>query len=81
MVFCTHVETSTGEINDVHRMFDLSKKYKKLITIDCMSSFGGEIIDLKSKRFDFVIGNSNKSIESCPVLSFIFTYNVSIFYV
>ena len=71
MVFCTHIETSTGELNNIDKMFELAKKYNKLISIDCMSSFGGELIDLKNKKFDFVVGNSNKSIESCPVLSFI----------
>jgi len=71
MVFCTHIETSTGEKNDIDKVFELTKKYDKLMAIDCMSSFGGELIDLKNKKFDFVVGNSNKSIESCPVLSFI----------
>jgi 2-aminoethylphosphonate-pyruvate transaminase len=71
MIFCTHIETSTGELNNINKMFELSKKYDKLISIDCMSSFGGELIDLKNKKFDFIVGNSNKSIESCPVLSFI----------
>ena len=65
-----HCETSSGILNPLNEIASLSKKYKKKLIIDAMSTFGGVNINLKKNNIDVLISSANKCLESIPGLSF-----------
>jgi 2-aminoethylphosphonate-pyruvate transaminase len=66
-----HCETTTGIFNNIVGIGELAKKYKKVLIVDAMSSFGAVPIDLKALDIDFLVSSSNKCIEGVPGFSFV----------
>ena len=64
-------ETSTGMINPVKEVSDLTKKYNVLFHLDAVSSVGGEAIDLDGWGVDYCTGVPNKAVGGQPGASFV----------
>ncbi|MBN2395784.1 MAG: alanine--glyoxylate aminotransferase family protein, partial [Candidatus Atribacteria bacterium] len=66
-------ETSTGMINPVHEIGNLSQKYNKIYHVDAISAVGGEDVNVKRDSIDFCTGVPNKAVGGQPGVSFICT--------
>lgn len=70
-VAVVHVETTTGMINPIADVANVSKQYGKTVIVDAMSSFGGVPIDVAELDIDFLISSANKCIQGVPGFGFI----------
>ncbi len=66
-----HCETTTGILNPLESIAGLVKKYKKILIVDAMSSFGGIPLDISCLKIDYLISSSNKCIQGVPGFSFV----------
>ncbi len=66
-------ETSTGMINPVKEVSELTKKYNILFHLDAVSAVGGEAIDLDGWGVDYCTGVPNKAVSGQPGSSFVVT--------
>ena len=64
-------ETSTGMINPVKEISELTKKYNVLFHLDAVSAVGGEAIDLDDWGVDYCTGVPNKAVGGQPGASFV----------
>ncbi len=71
VVALVHHETSTGLINPVKEIGELTRKYGKAFVVDSISGLGGEELDLKDCNISLCVGSANKCIQGLPGLSFI----------
>ncbi|MDO8136000.1 MAG: 2-aminoethylphosphonate aminotransferase [Candidatus Brocadiales bacterium] len=71
VVALVHHETSTGLINPVKEMGEVSRRYGKVFLLDSISGLGGEELDLAGCNVDICIGSANKCIQGLPGLSFL----------
>lgn len=71
VILATHNETSTGVVQDIEKIAELSKKYNCLLLVDAISSLGA--IDLKTDLWgvDIVVAGSQKALMLPPGLSFV----------
>ena len=70
-VILVHLETSTGVVNPINKIGKLCKKYKKVFIVDAVSSFIGEKLNVKKDNIDYLAINSNKGVNSTPVLGIV----------
>jgi 2-aminoethylphosphonate-pyruvate transaminase len=66
-----HHETTTGMLNPVQEICDLSTRLGVEVIVDCMSSYAGIPIDVKKWRAGYVISSSNKCIQGMPGMVFV----------
>lgn len=66
-----HCETTTGILNPLVDIGDLSKKYHTTLIVDAMSSFGGIPINVQELGIDYLISSANKCIQGVPGFSFV----------
>jgi 2-aminoethylphosphonate-pyruvate transaminase len=66
-----HCETTTGILNPINMVANLSKEYGKTLIIDAMSSFGGMEINMPSLGIDYLISSANKCIQGVPGFGFV----------
>ena len=66
-----HHETTTGMLNPVQEVCDISKKYGVDVIVDCMSSYAGIPIDIKKWNAGYLISSSNKCIQGMPGMVFV----------
>ncbi|EDT75455.1 aminotransferase class V-fold PLP-dependent enzyme [Clostridium butyricum] len=66
-----HHETTTGILNDIHRVGGLCSKYNIDLIVDGMSSFAGIPIDMKSSNIKYLASSSNKCIQGMAGVSFV----------
>lgn len=66
-----HCETTTGILNPIDMVANLSKEYGKTLIIDAMSSFGGMEINVPSLGIDYLISSANKCIQGVPGFGFV----------
>lgn len=71
IVAMVHHETSSGMLNSLEDVGALSKKSGAMFIVDCVSSAGAEIIDMKKCQIAFCSSSSSKAIGSYSGLSFI----------
>lgn len=71
-VAVVHCETTAGVLNDIEMISNLTRKYKKKLIVDAMSSFGGIPINLDELQIDFMITSSNKCLHGVPGVALIF---------
>ena len=69
-VYLIHHETTTGVLNPLKQIGEISKKNHKWLLVDAVSSIGGEELDLAAWGVDLVIGSANKCIRGVPGASF-----------
>lgn len=71
VVAMAHHETSTGMLNPVREVGQLTRRFKKKFLVDCISSLAGEAIDFNQFNLDFGVGTANKCIQGLPGVSFV----------
>ena len=76
IIFFVHNETSTGMINDVHKLNNLCNKYDKELISDMVSSVGAYNINLNKLNKLVLLGYSvNKAIGAMPGISIVIGKN------
>lgn len=66
-----HHETTTGMLNPIQEICDLSHKYGKEVIVDCMSSYAGIPIEIEKWDAEYIISSSNKCIQGMAGLTFV----------
>ena len=70
-VAVVHHETSTGMLNPVEEVADLTKKFKRRLLVDAISSVGGEKLELQKLNVGLCVGSAGKCLHGAPGLSFV----------
>ncbi|AJQ28532.1 2-aminoethylphosphonate--pyruvate transaminase [Pelosinus fermentans] len=66
-----HCETTTGILNPIQDIADISKAYGKTLIVDAMSSFGGIEMNVQDLGIDYLISSANKCIQGVPGFCFV----------
>jgi len=66
-----HNETTTGLLNNLDQLGELSKKYKIDLIVDAMSSYAALPIDMKRQNISFLAASSNKNIQGMAGVGFV----------
>ena len=66
-----HHETTTGLLNPVREMGQITTRYGCLFIVDAISSYAGIPIDIHSIHADFLMSTSNKCIQGMAGLAFV----------
>jgi|TARA_B100001540_G_scaffold294680_1_gene294830 2-aminoethylphosphonate-pyruvate transaminase len=69
-VFLVHCETSSGILNPLKEIADVTEKLSRKLLIDSMSAFGAIELNPKEIQFDALVSSANKCIEGAPGFSF-----------
>jgi alanine-glyoxylate transaminase/serine-glyoxylate transaminase/serine-pyruvate transaminase len=69
LVTVTHVDTSTGVLNDVKALADLSHRHGALCLVDGVCSVGAEELRMKDWGVDLVLTASQKALGTPPGLA------------
>lgn len=64
-------ETSTGMINPVYEVGQLSKKYNKIFYVDAVSAAGGENINIVDNNIDIITSVAGKCLGGFPGSAYI----------
>src|SRR5215207_5201184 len=70
-LLCCHCETSTGMINDLSQLTDITDMYNCLCFVDCMSTVGTVPLDLSGVAM--ATASSGKGLASIPGLAVVFS--------
>lgn len=70
-VAAVHCETTTGVLNPIQDLGQVTKKHGRTYIVDAMSSFGAIPIDFATCGIDYLISSANKCIEGVPGFSFV----------
>lgn len=62
-VAMTHHETSVGILNPLTPIGKIVKKYEKLFLVDCISSVGGEDVNVLRDEISIAVTTSNKCVQ------------------
>jgi aspartate aminotransferase-like enzyme len=73
-VWATHLETSTGMLNDIRRLTDLANARNVKVCLDCISSVGAAEVDLKGVWL--ASGVSGKALGSYAGVAIVFAAEV-----
>ncbi len=65
-----HHETTTGVLNPIEELSELTRRLGVTFIVDAMSSYAGIPIDLRRTSIDVLISSSNKCIQGMPGISF-----------
>jgi len=66
-----HNETTTGLLNNLDEIGELSKKYNFELIVDAMSSFAAIPIDMKKQNISYLVASSNKNIQGMAGVGFV----------
>jgi len=66
-----HNETTTGLLNNLDDIGELSKKYNFELIVDAMSSYGAIPIDMKRQNISYLCASSNKNIQGMAGVGFV----------
>ena len=66
-----HCETTTGILNPLEEIADLTRERRLKLIVDAMSSFGGIPMDIGSLGIDFLVSSANKCIQGVPGFGFV----------
>ncbi len=70
-VAAVHCETTTGILNPIKSLSDITARSGRGFLIDAISSFGALRIDARDLRFDALVASANKGLEGVPGVSFV----------
>lgn len=70
-VAVVHSETTTGLLNPIDQIGNVTKKHGRLLIVDAMSSFGGVPINIATSGIDYLVSSSNKCVEGVPGFSYV----------
>ncbi|MDQ0175640.1 GNAT family N-acetyltransferase [Bacillus chungangensis] len=69
-MWAVHSETSTGILNDLHMLKELSTRFHLQLALDCISSLGTVALDLQG--ISYASGVSGKGLAGYTGISFVF---------
>lgn len=69
-VAVVHCETTSGILNPLAAVAEVTARHGRGLLIDAMSAFGALPLDAREIRFDAVVASSNKCLEGSPGLGF-----------
>ncbi|MBB6488482.1 2-aminoethylphosphonate aminotransferase [Rhizobium lusitanum] len=69
-VVAVHHETTTGVLNPIEQLSELTRRFGVTLIVDAMSSYAGIPIDLRRTPIDVLISSSNKCIQGMAGISF-----------
>jgi 2-aminoethylphosphonate-pyruvate transaminase len=69
-VAVVHCETTSGILNPVEAVAEVTARHGRGLLIDAMSAFGAIPLDARKVRFDAVVASSNKCLEGSPGMGF-----------
>ncbi len=69
-VVVIHCETTTGILNPLQQIADVTARHGRSLLVDSMSIFGATEIDATKTKFDAVVASSNKCLEATPGFGF-----------
>ncbi|MFQ5775128.1 MAG: 2-aminoethylphosphonate--pyruvate transaminase [Kiloniellaceae bacterium] len=69
-VAVVHCETTSGILNPLEAVAEVTARHRRGLLIDAMSAFGAIPLDVRRARFDAVVASSNKCLEGSPGLGF-----------
>jgi 2-aminoethylphosphonate-pyruvate transaminase len=69
-VFVVHCETTSGILNPVAEIAEITASHGRKLVVDAMSAFGAIPLDARQVPFDAVVASSNKCIEGVPGVGF-----------
>ena len=73
-----HNETTTGLLNNLEEIGELTKKYSLELIVDAMSSYGAIPIDMKKQHISYLAASSNKNIQGMAGVGFVIANKISI---
>jgi aspartate aminotransferase-like enzyme len=71
VLFTTLTETSTGALNDIEALGQLSKKYNSYLIVDGVAGLGADTCRQDDWYIDILIGASQKALMSPPGIAFV----------
>ena len=69
-VVVVHCETTSGILNPVEAIAEVTARHGRSLLIDAMSAFGAIALDARKVIFDAVVASSNKCLEGVPGMGF-----------
>ncbi|NQV43738.1 MAG: 2-aminoethylphosphonate--pyruvate transaminase [Rhodospirillales bacterium] len=69
-VLVVHCETTSGILNPIAEVADITHRHSRSLIIDSMSAFGAIPVSAKEIRFDAIMASSNKCLEGVPGMGF-----------
>jgi 2-aminoethylphosphonate-pyruvate transaminase len=69
-VAVVHCETTSGILNPLHEVAEVTARHGRALLIDAMSAFGAIPLDARTFRFDAMVASSNKCLEGSPGMGF-----------
>jgi 2-aminoethylphosphonate-pyruvate transaminase len=70
-VFAVHCETTSGILNPLAEIGEITARHGRRLLVDSMSAFGALPVDASRLRFDALAASSNKCLEGVPGLGFV----------
>lgn len=69
-VAVVHCETTSGILNPLEAVAEVTARHGRGLLIDAMSAFGALPLDARALRFDAAVASSNKCLEGSPGMGF-----------
>ena len=69
-VAAVHCETTSGILNPIEALAEVTARHGRAFLIDAMSAFGAVPLDAREVPFDAVVASSNKCLEATPGVGF-----------
>lgn len=69
-VLVVHCETTSGILNPIGSVAEITERHGRSLIIDSMSIFGATPIDSRDITFDAIMASSNKCLEGVPGMGF-----------
>jgi 2-aminoethylphosphonate-pyruvate transaminase len=69
-VAAVHCETTSGILNPLEAVAEVTARHGRGLLIDAMSAFGAIPLDARAVPFDAVVASSNKCLEGVPGMGF-----------
>ncbi|MFB9356306.1 2-aminoethylphosphonate--pyruvate transaminase [Sneathiella chinensis] len=70
-VVVVHCETSSGILNPLKGISDVTQKHGRKLIVDSMSAFGAVPVDVADVPFEALVSSANKCIEGVPGFGFV----------
>jgi 2-aminoethylphosphonate-pyruvate transaminase len=69
-VVAVHCETTSGILNPIEAIAEVTARHGRALIIDAMSAFGALAIDAREVVFDALVASSNKCLQGVPGMGF-----------
>ncbi len=73
VVMVVHHETTTGLLNPLEPIAEITHRHERVLLVDCISSLGGDEFDFGLWKPEICVGTANKCVQGFPGVSFVLT--------